>query len=257
MNRRSREVRTVLRRTITAAALLAFASVLIPSGAARAGTCPIELPQGGEPVTLDPGGFVELIDNPYWPMTPGTRWVYRETDAEGARQTIRVRVTAETRQILGITATVVHDVAREGGELLEDTLDWYAQDACGNVWYLGEDTKAYGAGGSVSTVGSWEAGVDGAQPGVIVPADPQVGATYRQEYYAGSAEDGATILSLDEQVEVPFGHFVDVMLTKEFTPLEPRLLEYKLYVIGVGPALALAISGGTDREVLVRFSVPA
>jgi hypothetical protein len=228
-----------------------------PAGGVPALECPIELPQGSEPVTLDPADFVERIDNPYWPMAPGTRWVYRESDAEGNALKVTVTVTAKTKEILGIAATVVHDVVREHGELVENTFDWYAQDACGNVWYLGEATKEYEDGEVVSTAGSWEAGVDGAQAGVIMPADPEVGMTYRQEYDAGEAEDAGAVLSLDEQAQVPFGHFTDVLLTKDFTTLQPKVLEYKLYAQGVGPVLAISVSGGSDREDLLRFELPA
>lgn len=242
-------------RTIAAAAALVFATAM--PVAVRAATCPIELPQGGDPVTLDPADFVARIDNPYWPMPPGTRWVYRESDAGAATQKVKVTVTTRTREILGIDATVVHDRVTEAGETVENTFDWYAQDACGNVWYMGENTKEYEDGKLVSTEGSWEAGVEGAQPGVIVPADPAVGMTYRQEYLAGEAEDRGEILSLDEQAGVPFGHFDDVMLTKDFTPLEPKVLEYKLYAPDVGPVLAVTVSGGSDREALIRFSTPA
>jgi hypothetical protein len=125
------------------------------------------------------------------------------------------------------------------------------------VWYLGENTKEYENGKVVSTAGSWEAGVDGAQPGVVMPVARQVGLSYRQEYYAGEAEDNAQILSLTEQAQVPFGHFRDVVLTKETTPLEPRVLEYKLYAMGIGVVLAISVSGGSDREELVRFAPPS
>jgi hypothetical protein len=211
------------------------------------------LPQGAEVVELDPANFVATIDHPYWPMTPGSTWVYRESSGGGSAQRVEVTVTSETRDIQGIQATVVHDVVTEGSQVIEDTLDWYAQDRSGNLWYLGEDTKEYEDGKVVSTKGSWEAGVDGAQAGIILPADPQVGMVYRQEYYASQAEDGAQILSLDELAEVPFGSFDHVLLTKDYTPLEPDLLEYKFYAMGVGPVLAIAISGGSDREELVSF----
>ena len=235
---------------------IVLAGSAAPSEAATAGTCPITLPQGSDEVVLDPAGFGGVIDNPYLPMAPGVRWIYRETDREGTRQRVDVRVTSRTREILGIDAVVVHDKVTERGNLVENTFDWYAQDVCGNVWYLGENTKEYEDGVVVSTAGSWEAGVDGAQAGVIMPADPQVGLSYRQEYYAGEAEDAAQILSLDEQAQVPFGHFGDAMLVKEFTPLQPRLLEYKLYAKGVGVVLAIAVSAGSDREELVRMIPP-
>jgi hypothetical protein len=212
------------------------------------------LPHGSEPVNLDPADFTTKIDNPYWPMRPGSRWVYRETDSEGARQRVVVTVTRRTKLIAnGITARVVHDVVTEDGKPVEVTDDWYAQDKAGNIWYLGEDTTEYENGKPVSKHGSFEAGVDGAQPGVIMPARPRVGMRYRQEYYKGQAEDRARIFSLRERAEVPFRFFRRTLMTREENPLEPRVLEYKFYARGVGPVLAVAVSGGTDREELVRF----
>lgn len=212
------------------------------------------LPQGAEPVNLSPSEFTVDIDNPYWPMRPGSRWVYRESDARGAVQRVVVTVTERTKSIAnGIEARVVHDVVSQGGAPVEVTDDWYAQDSDGNVWYLGEATAEYENGKVVSTEGSWEAGVDGAQPGVIMPADPRPGLAYRQEHYAGEAEDRAEVLSVDEQAEVPFGHFTDVLLTKDLVPLEPRVLEYKLYAPGVGPVLILDVSGAAGREELISF----
>ena len=214
---------------------------------------PDALPQGSEPVDLDPADFVASIDNPYWPMAPGSKWVYRETDAEGNKQRVEVTVTDRTKTILGIDATVVHDVVSEDGQLIEDTYDWYGQDKAGNIWYLGEDTKEYEDGKVVSTEGSWEAGVDGAQAGILVPGNPEVGMAYRQEYYSGEAEDNGEILSLDERVEVPFGSFEQVLMTKDTTPLEPDVLEHKFYAKGVGPVLAIGVSGGGGREELLSF----
>jgi hypothetical protein len=233
-------------------ALLVFLGGL-QANIAAAGTCPVSLPQAGEPVTLDPADFVERIDNPFLPFLIGSRWVYRETDAEGARQRVKVTVTDRTRPIEGIAATVVHDKVTERGALVENTFDWYAQDVCGNVWYLGENTKEYEDGKVVATEGSWEHGVDGAMAGVVMPAEPQVGLAYRQEYYAGEAEDRGEIASLDEQAQVPFGHFRPVIMTRDTTPLQPRVLEYKFYAEGIGVVLAVGISGGSDREQLVRF----
>ncbi len=211
------------------------------------------LPEGSQPVELDPADFTTKIDNRYWPMRPGSRWVYRETDEKGNRQRVEVTVTDRIKTIDGVKARVVHDVVREGDELVEDTFDWYAQDRKGDIWYLGEDTKEYEGGKVVTTAGSWQAGVDGAQAGVILPAHPRPGMKYRQEYYADEAEDNAQILSLDEQAEVPFGHFKNVLLTKDYTPLEPKVLEYKLYAKDVGPVSVLGVSGGGGREELLRF----
>ena len=232
-------------------ATVAVSVVLVAAGCGGDG-----LPVGSEPVSLDPADFTAEIDNPYWPMRPGTRWVYREIDAGGGEQRIVVTVTDETREIMGIEARVVRDLVTENGATVEDTRDWYAQDRDGNVWYLGEDTAEYEDGRVVSTAGSWEAGVDGAQPGIAVPGDPKVGMSYRQEYYAGEAEDAATVLSLDELVETPSGRYRDVLMTKDYTPLEPRVLEHKLYARGVGPVLILGVSGGSGREELLRVDTP-
>jgi hypothetical protein len=234
-------------------ALAAFATAAL---AGCGGSGDSALPVGSEPVELDPADFTIEIDNRYWPMAPGTTWVYRETDAEGNVQKVVVTVTDETRVVMGVEARVVHDVVTENGEMVEDTYDWYAQDADGNVWYLGEDTKELEDGKVVSTEGSWEAGVDGAQPGIAMPADPEVGLEYRQEYSAGEAEDAAEVLSLDELAETPLGSYRDVLMTKDFTPLRPEVLEYKLYAPGVGPVVVLGVSGGVGREELVELSTP-
>jgi hypothetical protein len=212
------------------------------------------LPQGGERIELDPADFTTRIYNPGWPMRPGSRWVYRETAPDGTRQRVVVTATTKTKRIAnGVTARVVHDVVTEDGELVEVTDDWYAQDRCGNVWYLGEDTKDYENGKVVSTKGSFEAGVDGAQAGVVMPAKPRPGLRYRQEHFVGHAEDRAEVVSLREQAEVPLGHFRRVLMTRDLNPLEPKFLEFKFYARGVGPVLAIGVSGGSDREELVRF----
>jgi hypothetical protein len=244
--------------TMTSIATIVAATVATglvgASHVARSQTCPI--PKGTEHVRLDPAQFTTSIDNLWWPMRPGSRWIYRETESHGARQRVVVTVTKTTRLIAnGIRARVVHDVVTENGEQVEVTDDWYAQDRCGNVWYLGEATAEYENGKVVSREGSWEAGANGAQPGVVVLARPRVGMAYRQEFYAGHAEDRATVLSLGEQVEVPYGLFRKgtVLMTREWNPLEPRVLEHKFYARGVGPVLAIGVSGGSDREELVRY----
>jgi hypothetical protein len=189
-------------------------------------------------------------------MRAGSTWVYREVDPGGGSQRVEVTVTKKTKTIDGINARVVHDVVTEDGEVIEDTFDWYAQDKDGNIWYLGEDTKEFENGKVVSTEGSWEHGVDGAQAGILLPAEPKVGLTYRQEYYEGEAEDAAEVLSLDERVQVPFGMFQPCLQTKDTTPLEPDVLEHKFYAKGMGPVLAVAVSGGGGREELVAFTQP-
>lgn len=210
------------------------------------------LPRGSEPVSLKPANFTTRIDNPYMPMRPGERRIYREAGGE-ATQHIVVSVTHRTRLISGVRARVVHDVATVSGRVVEDTYDWFAQDRRGNVWYLGEATREFGPGGKVDTSGSWEAGRHGAQAGVAMPAHPRAGQRYREEYYAGQAEDRARVLSTDEQVESPFGRFRHAILIKDYSPLEPALVEYKLYARGVGDVLDVAVSGGRDRAELLRY----
>jgi len=232
-------------RTFAAAALAAAA---FPAGAAAG------LPRGDDHVVLDPADFSTRITNPWWPMRPGSRWVYRETDSGGASQKVVVTVTRRTKRIAnGVTARVVSDVATEDGEPVEVTDDYYAQDRDGNVWYLGEDTAEYERGKVVSREGSFEAGVDGAEAGVIMPARPRAGLRYRQEYYKGHAEDRARIVSRREQAGVPYGHFRNVLMIREDNPLEPKVLEFKFYARGIGPLLAVSVSGGSDREELLRF----
>jgi hypothetical protein len=213
------------------------------------------LPQGSEPVSLDPAEFPTEITNPYWPMKPGSSWVYRETD-KGEVLRVEVTVTDQTKLIAnGIEARVVHDVVSQDGEPVEVTDDWYAQDSDGNVWYLGEDTAEYENGKVVSREGSFEAGVDGAQPGIAVPADPEVGLAYRQEYYAGQAEDKAKVLALDAQASVPFGSFEGALRTEDTNPLsDPPQVEHKFYARDVGPVLVIGISGGSGREELVSYT---
>ena len=215
-----------------------------------------ELPQGNQVVELNPADFTTVIDNPYWPMKPGTQWTYRETDETGIETTVVVTVTSETKKIAnGITARVVRDTVRSDGTIIEDTFDWYAQDAQGAIWYLGEDTAEFENGAIVSTGGSFEAGVDGALAGIAIPADPQPGMKYRQEYYKEEAEDNGEILSVNEMVDVAFGHFDQVLLTKDTVTNQPDVLEFKFYARDVGPVLVLGISGGAGREELVSVEM--
>jgi len=237
----------------TLALLGAVTNVQATTASPTGSPCSQPLPTGSEPATLDPADFVASVDNPYWPMQQGTVWVYRETDASGEHDRVRVEVLPRTKNILGITATVVHDTVMHRGELLENTFDWYAQDVCDNIWYLGENTREYEDGKVVSREGSWQTGVDGAQAGVAVPGNPVAGLEYRQEYYAGQAEDEGRVLSVDEQAKVELGHYDDLLMTRDTTPLEPRVQEYKFYAQGVGPVLAVTVSGGSGREELIRL----
>ncbi|HET6617060.1 MAG TPA: hypothetical protein VFH69_04555 [Gemmatimonadota bacterium] len=191
---------------------------------------------------LDPADFGGPIDNPLFPLVPGTTFHY-EGESEDGPQSNDVTVTHETRQIMGITATVVRDVEFVAGQLVEETFDWYAQDDDGNVWYLGEDSHEFEDGEPVES-GSWEAGVDGAKAGIIMKADPQVGDRYYQEFYIGEAEDEGEVIAVNQSVTVPFGEFSGCVRTADFTRLEPDQLENKVYCPGVG----LVSEGSADGE---------
>ena len=189
------------------------------------------------------------VDNPYFPLPVGRQWVYREGD-----QRVEVTVTDRTKLIAnGVVARVVRDEVTRKGVPVELTDDYYAQDAKGTVWYLGEATTEYENGKPVSTEGSFEAGVDGAQAGIIMPAHPKVGMRYRQEFSKGHAEDRAKIVSLRERVKVPLRRYRKTLMTLETNPLEPDVLEAKFYARGVGVVLAVGMSGDTDREELIAM----
>ncbi|HEX5938636.1 MAG TPA: hypothetical protein VFZ75_13260 [Actinomycetota bacterium] len=217
-------------------------------------TTPIEVPPVDGPYDweIDPTDFVAAVDNPYFPLTPGTVLVY-EGRSGGEPEVVRVRVTGRTKEILGLAATVVRDTVTVAGEVHEDTFDWYAQDVDGNVWYLGEATKEYEEGKVVSTEGSWEAGVDGALPGVIMPAQPVEGLAYTQEHYAGEAEDKGRVIRLGEQVNAPAGSYDDVLVTEDWTPLEPKVRENKYYAPGVGVVFEEIVRGGEGVLRLVEI----
>jgi hypothetical protein len=234
--------------------VLILTVIAVLAAACGGGGSDTSLPQAGERADLNADDFVAEIDHPYWPMAPGRKWVFGQTDLEGKRERIEMTVTDRKKTILGIEATVVHDVVTEDGELIEDTYDWFAQDKDGNVWYLGEDTTEFENGKPVSKKGSWEAGVKGAQAGIILPGEPKVGMTFREEYLKGEAEDRGEILSLDERVQVAAGSYDNVLMTKDWTPLEPALLEHKFYARGVGPVLVLGISGSRFWEELVTVT---
>ena len=202
---------------------------------------------------IDPSDFVETIDNPYMPLEPGTTLVY-EGRSDGETEVITVTVTDRTKEVMGVTTRVVRDTVRIDGKLFEDTFDWFAQDRFGTVWYFGEATKEF-EDGKVSTAGSWEAGVDGALPGIVMLAQPEVGAKYRQEYYVGEAEDMGRVLELDATTDVAYGSFEDVIVTKDWTPLEPKIAEHKFYAPAVGMVREEAVKGGSGVVELVEMKV--
>jgi hypothetical protein len=190
--------------------------------------------------------FVHGVSNPWFPLEPGTTFVYTgQKDGERGRDI--VTVTRRTRRIRGVDCIAVEDRLYAAGHLAERTTDWYAQDARGDVWYFGEATAELDEAGRVtSREGSWLAGVDGARAGVFMPAHPKVGASFRQEYYKGRAEDHFQVLSLAANVITPYTASPRALLTKEWTPLEPDTLDHKLYVRGVGLVREETIKGGDE-----------
>ena len=241
-------------RLLRAGAVLLALAVL-----AGCGSAPKEIdPSGVDGLVIptpdpDPQDFVERIDNPYLPLVPGSVWTYTSSSPEGDETDV-VTVTDRTKVVDGVTTTVVHDVAKdESGAVIEDTYDWYAQDTAGNVWYFGEATTAYD-GKKASTEGSWEAGVDGAQAGLAMPATPRVGDGYAQEYSKGVAEDHGEILAVDATVSIGYGAYDKVVRTEDTTPLEPDLVEQKYYAPGVGVVMEKTVAGGEELVELVSFS---
>jgi hypothetical protein len=195
--------------------------------------------------------FVKGVDNPWFPLEPGTVLVYRGVkDGDGGRDV--VTVTRKTKLVDGVHCTVADDKLYVKGHLVERTSDWYAQDTRGNVWYFGEDTAELDESGRVTTrEGSWQSGVDGARAGMLIPAQPKVGQTFLQEYYKGHAEDHSRVLSLAASIRVPYVESRQALLTKEWTPLEPDVIDHKVYVRGVGLVKEETIKGGNERFVLV------
>jgi hypothetical protein len=248
----------ILNIKVAAASTAALAaSVVLGLGVAADGASRTasSLPQGSEPVHLNPADFSANINNRQWPMRVGSRWVYRVVDtSDGTVKHEVIKVTRRTKLIAdGIRARVVSDVVREHGRPVEVTKDWYAQDSRGNVWYFGENTIEYVNGRAVDN-GTWQAGVDGAFPGIALPAKPRIGLSYREEYSKGVAEDQSRVLALDAQAQVPAGHYRRVLMTEDFSPIEPNVSELKFYARGSGQAvLAVDVSGGSDMEQLVSY----
>jgi hypothetical protein len=215
-----------------------------------------EQPTANYAPEIDPSNFVKEVDNPYFPLEPGTTWVYEGKTPEGTER-VEDTILRETKRVMGVECVVLRDRVWLNGELIEDTVDWHAQDKEGNVWYFGEYTKEYENGKVVSTEGSFEAGKDGALPGIIMPADPKVGDSYRQEYYKGEAEDMAEVISLrgtglNDAVSTPYGSFSeDVLVTKDWNPLEPEILEHKYYAPGVGLVGETKITGPAEKIELI------
>jgi hypothetical protein len=221
---------------------------------ATATTAVIVVPDGSlyDP-TIDPADFVAAIDNPYLPLTAGSRWVYEGIVAGGLERT-EVVVTDQTRTVMGVAVTVVRDTVSVDGEVVEDTYDWYAQDRDGNVWYFGEDVKSFDAGQLTDTDGSWEAGADGALPGIVMLAEPAVGQAYRQEYYEDEAEDLGEVIAVGGSQVVPAGSYDHVITTRDWNPLEPDVVEEKQYAPGVGLIREARVVGGDEEATLVELT---
>jgi hypothetical protein len=211
-------------------------------------------PQSSEPSKLNPADFSTTIDNAYWPMPVGAQWHVHVSNPQGESLQETITVENQTKKIAdGVTARVVRDVVYDQGKPSEITDDWYAQDSQGTVWYFGESTASLDHG-TWDRSGSFEAGKNGAEAGVAMPAHPSVGMAYREEYYKGHAEDRSKVLALGQQVQAPAGHFTDAILTDDYSPIEPDVSEYKLYAKGVGPVVAVSVSGESEREDLVSYS---
>jgi len=211
-------------------------------------------PRAGTPV-FDPNNFVTVVDNTYFPLPVGRTLVYSGIK-DGQTQRDVVTVTNQTKVILGVTATVVADIADHDGAVLERTSDWYAQDKQGNVWYLGEDTVHFLANGKGDTTGSWQAGVNGAVPGIIMEANPQIPDAYRQEFLAGQAEDTAWIVNRGGTVSVPYGKVRNVLTSLEATRLEPGAYDQKVYGPGIGIVSEQSLTGDPEVAKLESVSGP-
>jgi hypothetical protein len=202
----------------------------------------------------EPTRFVTRVDNPWFPLRPGTTYVYRGSkDGQPSRDVFKV--TRATKVIQGVRCTAISDRLYKRGRLAERTTDWYAQDRAGNVWYFGEDTAELAPNGKVKTTeGSWKAGVNGARAGILVPAHPRIGQSARQEYYKGHAEDHFRVVSLSASVRTPAASSGRALLTEEWTPLEPGVLDHKVYVRGVGTVSERTVKGGSERNTLVSVT---
>jgi hypothetical protein len=249
--------------------ILALAPLLVLAGCGSGGssskqatTAPKQIvvttPQAGSGPPyhpkIVPARFTDRITNPYWHLKPGTTWTYDGTK-DGAPEHVVVTVTKQTKTILGVRCIVVSDTVTVNSTLEEKTTDWYAQDDAGNVWYFGEDSKEYKNGVVTSTQGTWEAGVDGAQPGIVIKGVPRPGPTYRQEYRPGVAEDKARVLRVNATQRVPAGTFRHVVETLDTDPLNPDKLEHKFYAPGVGPVHVIRVGSAHHEETkLVHFT---
>lgn len=214
---------------------------------------PADLPYS---VVIDPADFEaeNLTGNEFFSLKPGTTFVFEGKNEDDEIVRVEEIVIADTKVIMGVTCRIVNAKEFEAGDLIENTFDWYAQDKDGNVWYFGEDSREIEEGEVVSTAGSWEAGIDGALPGVIMLAKPIEGLWYRQEFYEDEAEDVGLILSLNETITVPYGTFENCLQIAEWNLLEPGIIEHKFYAPGIGLLRAIAVEGESGFEDLISIT---
>jgi hypothetical protein len=241
------------------AGLLAGCGSSGSSSTKTTGAAQIKIPRtktSGPPYhpNISPARFSAHITNRYWPLRPGSVWTYDGTK-DGVPEHVVVSVGRDTRTILGVRCVVVTDTVTVNSSLEEKTIDWYTQDASGSVWYFGEDSKDYKNGVVISTQGTWEAGVDGALPGMILQGKPKPGPTYRQEYRPGVAEDMARVLLVNAVQRVPAGTYRRVVETLDTDPLNPDKIEHKFYAPGVGPVHVVRTGGSHSEETkLVKYA---
>ncbi len=240
--------------SIGVAALLA-AGVLAAKASTRSAAAAPRVAAAASVAVINPNDFTKPVPNPYFPLVPGTVFKYR--GSEGNQRFVeRLTITHSTKVIQGVTTTVVKDILRRSdGSLAEKTEDWYAADNSGNVWYFGEDTATYHPNGTLdSREGSWEAGVKGAVAGIIMKADPMPTDAYRQEFYAGHAEDQAWTVQVNAHVRVPLRGFDHVVRSFEWTRLEPNVVSVKFYASGFGIVREQDVAGGTEKFELVAVT---
>jgi hypothetical protein len=237
--------------------LAAFGSAFLITSCGEQPTTPLVPPDSSLEALVQPPPvptqWRTVIDNEFLPLTPGTFFIYLG-EKDGEPELNPVHVTRHTKTIMGVVCVAVEDTSYVSGRLKEATVDYYAQAQTGDVFYFGEDTKEFDDQGHVSsTEGTWQAGVDGAQPGIIMEAHPKVGDHYLQEFESGVAEDLAKVVGLHETVDVPYGHFTDCLKTKEWSRLENGVSENKYYARGIGFLRDVTIQGGSDHSELVSI----
>jgi hypothetical protein len=218
-----------------------------------AATLAVLVTTGGTAQAMPPASsFSARVDNPWFPLVPGSRYVYVGVkDGKPSREVLRV--TRRTTRIEGIPCVVIDDRLYIRGRLEERTTDWYSQDSAGNVWYLGENTaELYPSGRVKTTAGTWRHGVNGGKAGIFMPAQPRVGLTGREEYLKGQAEDYFKVIGLFGTLTG--GDPPTMLLTQEWTPLEPGVLDHKMYVRGIGTVLEQTEKGGNERNELVSYT---